>query len=242
LPEQITTEQSFEERVKGVVYDTLKDVLALPEELRSWIPYWVEQYGIAVPRNQIIGAYTTADTVSELGEEAHGRICMIRAGATPYDFIQVTYDQNYGKWVSSPTTICTQINPGAGETTTSATYVDSTTTSPSTLPWQTFSDAGLTMQFRLMAVMLVSSGAQTGALTIQFTPFSSGGAAGTPVNSAENEITTQSTSAIIKDSGWQTITGVTVDDILLAEVVKKCSGGATLTFAGATIQMRFVSA
>jgi hypothetical protein len=242
LPEQITTETSFEERVKQVVYNTLKDVIALPEELRSWIPYWVEQYGIAVPRSQVIGAYTTADSVSELGEEAHGRICMIRAGASPYDFIQVTYDQNYDKWVSSPTTICKQINPGAGETTTSASYVDSTTTTPSTLPWRTFSDAGLTMQFRLMSVMLVSSGAQTGTLTIQFTPFANGGAAGTAVNSAAHEITTQSTTAVIKDSGWQTISGVTVDDILLAEVEKKVTGGATLTFAGATIQMRFVSA
>jgi hypothetical protein len=39
LPDEgITTETSFEERVKDVVYDTLKDVIALPEELRSWIP------------------------------------------------------------------------------------------------------------------------------------------------------------------------------------------------------------
>lgn len=103
------TDTAVEPIVPGSLRDTirreidgyLRDPLAFPSEFVSWIPQRVEQVGITTPRSNIIGAYTTADTISGLGAAVHGRPCMVRAGTAPYHFVQMTYDDVYGKWVSS---------------------------------------------------------------------------------------------------------------------------------------------
>src|SRR3990167_8865604 len=48
-----------------------------------------------------IGA-TVATTVAGLGTATDGKIGLIRAGSTPFDFVQVIYDATYAKWVSAP--------------------------------------------------------------------------------------------------------------------------------------------
>ena len=41
-----------------------------------------------------------ATTVAGLGAGQDGKIGLIRAGSTPFEFVQVMYDSTYGKWVS----------------------------------------------------------------------------------------------------------------------------------------------
>lgn len=93
------SDESFEQRVRDVVLATLRDPGVLPQEFKGWIPRWVEPL-IELPRSQVVGAYTTGEDVGGLGETVHGRPCTVRAGATPYEFLQMTYDDVYGKWVS----------------------------------------------------------------------------------------------------------------------------------------------
>lgn len=93
------SEGDFEQRVRDVVLATLRDPGVLPQEFKGWLPRWVEPL-IEVPRSQVVGAYTTAADVAGLGEAVHGRPSTVRAGASPYEFLQMTYDDVYGKWVS----------------------------------------------------------------------------------------------------------------------------------------------
>lgn len=90
--------------INDTIDERLRDPLGLPEEFRGWVPEWVGTVGIPVPRGNVIGAYTTADTVGELGEAVHGRPCMLRVGsAAPYDFVQMTFDAVANLWVSTQT-------------------------------------------------------------------------------------------------------------------------------------------
>lgn len=93
------SEGDFERRVRDVVLATLRDPGVLPQEFKGWLPRWVEPL-IELPRSQIVGAYTTAADVPGLGEAVHGRPSTVRAGASPYEFLQMTYDDVYGKWVA----------------------------------------------------------------------------------------------------------------------------------------------
>lgn len=93
------SDESFEQRVRDVVLATLRDPGVLPQEFKGWLPRWVEPL-IEVPRSQVVGAYTTAADVAGLGEAVHGRPSTVRAGASPYEYLQMTYDDVYGKWVS----------------------------------------------------------------------------------------------------------------------------------------------
>ena len=92
---------SLRDQIRQGVDEYLRDPLQFPVEFVSWIPQRVEQVGIIVPRSNVTGAYTTADTVAGMGTAVHGRPCMIRAGSSPYHFVQMTYDDVYGKWVST---------------------------------------------------------------------------------------------------------------------------------------------
>lgn len=103
----------FEQRVREIVLETLRDPGVLPQEFKGWIPRWVEPL-IELPRSQVVGAYTTGSDVDGLGEATHGRPCTVRAGSSPYEFVQMTYDDVYGKWVAGQiwTTLAESNIPG----------------------------------------------------------------------------------------------------------------------------------
>lgn len=92
---------SLRDQIRIGIDEYLRDPLAFPSEFVSWIPQRVEQVGIVTPQSNVIGSYTTADSVGGLGTPVHGKTVMIRAGTSPYHFAQLTYDDVYGKWVST---------------------------------------------------------------------------------------------------------------------------------------------
>src|SRR3990167_6523753 len=100
-----------------------------------------------------IGA-TVATTVAGLGTATDGKIGLIRAGSTPFDFVQVIYDATYAKWVSP---VVASLPSGwgnwsAGSPTTAsmglAGAVASSTQHHLKIVQKVFTDAGLTLQFR----------------------------------------------------------------------------------------------
>lgn len=54
-----------------------------------------------IPTSNIVGLTdaTVAASVADLGDGIDGKTGLIRAGTTPFEFIPVTYDATYGKWV-----------------------------------------------------------------------------------------------------------------------------------------------
>src|SRR3989344_5894839 len=55
----------------------------------------------------------------------NGQVVLLRAGESPYEFLEMTYDATYGKWVSDPTILNRTMDHGNGlDTTLSATYDD----------------------------------------------------------------------------------------------------------------------
>jgi hypothetical protein len=239
LPEQITTETSFEERVKDVVRDVFKDVLSLPEEFRSWIPYWVEQYGVLIPRGQVLGSYTTAESVAELGEPAHGRPVTLRAGSSPYYFVQFTYDEVYGKWVSTAHWTVGQIG----------TYTFSNTDYlPATvgevgyvmLPgFKAIYDAGARPQVSVVG-QLDNSDAGTTFIQANIREFASGDTGFNEIGTG-GEISHPGTTATIKWSDWSTVTfGSITDANAVLTLANKVSSG-TGTVERASVNLRWVA-
>lgn len=83
---------------------------------------WV--YQKVTPTNMDLST-NVATTVAGLGTGASGRQGMLRIGATPFDFIPLTYDATLAKWVS-PVFSTTWEQPASGVTTASTTYTGAT--------------------------------------------------------------------------------------------------------------------
>lgn len=228
--------------IREVVLELLDSPLDLPDRFRGWIPRLVESSGIQVPISQVVGNYVSADSVAGLGAKIHGRRGMVRAGASDFNFVELVYDAVAGRWVSSPVTVMVQRQ--ALDSTTSTSYVDSTECVGSLLSWTEWSDANLTMVFRYVTAIRTTNGSRTASSTLQFTPYTVNGAAGTPVNSTDHEVTISgTTNYTLKDSGWQPIpASVVASDFLLIEAQKKISNAAAqCQISGCTAWMRWVS-
>lgn len=228
--------------IREVVLELLDSPLDLPDRFRGWIPRLVESSGIQVPISQVVGNYVSADSVAGLGAKIHGRRGMVRAGASDFNFVELVYDAVAGRWVSSPVTVMVQRQ--ALDSTTSTSYVDSTECVGSLLSWTEWSDANLTMVFRYVTAIRTTNAARTASSTLQFTPYTVNGAAGTPVNSTDHEVTISgTTNYTLKDSGWQPIpASVVASDFLLIEAQKKISNAAAeCQISGCTAWMRWVS-
>lgn len=156
------TDTAVEPIVPGSLRDTirreidgyLRDPLAFPSEFVSWIPQRVEQVGILSPRSNLIGVYTTADTVSGLGEAVHGRTCMVRAGSSPFFFAQLTYDDVYSKWISDAVLVATVITFTTSNTSGVWTSLSETATAytRTQIPgFKALYDAGLRPQTHIMS-------------------------------------------------------------------------------------------
>lgn len=228
--------------IRDVVLELLDSPLDLPDRFRGWIPRLVESSGIQVPISQVVGNYVSADSVAGLGAKIHGRRGMVRAGASDFNFVELVYDAVAGRWVSSPVTVMVQRQ--ALDSTTSTSYVDSTECVGSLLSWTEWSDANLTMVFRYVTAIRTTNASRTASSTLQFTPYTVNGTAGTPVNSTDHEVTISgTTNYTLKDSGWQPIpASVVASDFLLIEAQKKISNAAAeCQISGCTAWMRWVS-
>lgn len=215
---------------------------------KRYIRNYIEQQGIDVPRSQVIGAYTTADTVTGLGEAVHGRPCTVRAGSTPYEFVQMTYDDVYGKWVSSENWFSSQISAtfqvtGAGSD--SYTVVAGTNFPGIILPsFTALYSAGLRPQVFVAANIDLDATPATGFVQAAVYQFNSGDTSLAVVGTG-GEITHNSTTATYKASGWSDVTfspTPSESHAYLRAQAKVSSTSRAADFTELSIAVRWVSA
>ena len=230
---------SFEERVNKIVDKRLGDPTQFPSEYRSWLPKWIETQNIQLPISQVTGAYLTATDTTNLGGDVHGRIGMVRGGSSPYDFIQMTFDAVYDRWVSSPYPTALD---GATFSTTSTTYALQDILPP--IPWERLDGANLTPQFRMVTRISNNTVGGTATVTLGFHSIDDGDVlpvAGYTLSSWS--IAKTNDTQVAKDSDWQDIpAGVTVKQFLLPATHLKSSSGANTAFITATcLYVRWVN-
>lgn len=109
----MTLPDNWKADIQAEIAKFLADPTQYPAELKAWIPRWLEVNPAAIQLHDIQGLYSVASTVSGLGAAVHGRMGVIRAGTSPYDYLKVTYDATYGKWVSDPMHIFSWANGGS---------------------------------------------------------------------------------------------------------------------------------
>ena len=217
----------------------LSSPMDFPQELKNWIPGITSIAGLQIPFSDIVGQYVTSSTVSGLGAGVHGRIGMVQAGASPYDYIMVTYDAAYGKWVGNPFFILGQTTTAF--TTSSTTYVECTQTPRITFPWRTYDTAGLTLQARHIADLDNNTGGVTTTAVLVFLGVDAGAIPTTAVEGGTTIANTGTTEAI-RDTGWYAMPAVTLADFLVINENLKCSSGAAIAAMSFSTKMgRWVS-
>lgn len=110
-------------------------ILAAVGGIPSWIP----------PRVEVV----TTLPVSP----ANGETVLLRAGAaTPYDFVLLTYDSTFGKWVSTPVQVASMSGETSGSATISSSFDDNASVKIAgrPFPWKVFDTAGLKPQGKLI--------------------------------------------------------------------------------------------
>ena len=203
-----------EDDVRRIIDERLSDPLTLPREFKSWVPSFTEVSGIQLPIGQIVGTYVVASTVAGLGPGVHGRTGVIRGGATPYDFLKVTYDQVYGKWTSDPIPMGHGTAGFALQTIATGYITVPGVSAQSIMPWRTWDTAGLAPQMRLKAGLRITpAGTVTMTIRARSMDFNS-----VTVNSSDQAWTITSTNTggtyERKDSGWQDLAGLTLADTI----------------------------
>jgi hypothetical protein len=179
-------------------------------------------------------------TVSGFGAGVDGSFYELRAGSTPFDILILTYDATYGKFVSGQMDVTAQraTVTHTGDTTASGV----TETVILYKPYKTFITAGLTPQFRCIALGHISGGA-----TATFGGIIQGGdAGGAKVNIGSATIsasTTTSASDVYCDGGWASdgSPGTSRDFCFLHLQIKTSSAAQTVTLTEATAWLRWVA-
>ncbi|MEK7201130.1 MAG: hypothetical protein AAB737_00655, partial [Patescibacteria group bacterium] len=102
------------------------------------------------------GGATVATTVSGCGTASAGAVCLLRIGSSPYEFVTLTYDTTYGKWVSQPTKLFGSDITGAnGNVASGQGYLNWSSGGDQTIEigswaidWKKYLDAGLSLQLK----------------------------------------------------------------------------------------------
>lgn len=175
------------------------------------------QPGIMTPPDAAAAAagltLVTATTVAGLGAGKDGSTGLIRAGATPFEFLPVTYDATYGHWVSPtftwsmcgttpangfPASVLAQVNAGNG-----VSY------GPMII-WKLFTDAGLSLQLRFTCMAQNQSGGSNNAfLTPRHLAMNAGSAGGSGTAIGSGFQTNSTTTILIGDTAetsWRATT------------------------------------
>jgi hypothetical protein len=227
---------SFEERINQVLDKRLRDQTTLPAEFRSWLPKFIEIQDIRLPISQVSGANLTGESVEDLGGDVHGRVGMVRAGTDPYDFVQLTFDAVYDKWVSPPFVVFATLT---GDTTTATTYTTRAELPP--IPWEVLDTAGLKPQFRLTTMLLNGNALYTTTLTLGFCTWTTAGSASSIVDSSWSlEVT--GTTVRLRDSAFQDLPVLAADDFLQPLMRLRTNNAAgTASFGLYIVTARWVS-
>lgn len=221
----------FDRSVRKAVANYLKTPSALPPEFLGYLGPYLETQNIQLPISSVVGNFLVETNTTELGGNIHGRTGMVRAGSTPFDFFQMTYDSVYGKWVSNPMTVL------VGGSIVTASTTDVTAVRGGILPFEVYDAAGLEPQIRYSVFMSNAGGfTSTATLVINTTPVDGGATVQQSIS-----LTTTSTTIITKDSGWTAYTG-TVDDFLVFTAnVKTSNAGGSASYQGSIALLRWVS-
>ena len=236
---------SLRDTIRREIDGYLRDPLAFPSEFVSWIPQRVEQVGITSPRSNVTGAYTTADTISGLGAAVHGRPTMIRAGAAPYHFMQMTYDDVFAKWVSTMIFTATLGNftaPGPTATVwTSPT--EGTTLQRQHIPgFKALYDAGLRPQTYILAQGASTAGL-THSLRASILGFASGDTNPTVIAHSNGQIDWAGNTGTIwrVSSGWSDVTFDSIPSEAEALLSFQWDTDGAVTFNHVSTMLRWVA-
>lgn len=221
-------ESDFDRRVKQVVNRMLREPAYLPDEYKAWLKLHLEQVGLQIPISQINGNFLVEDTAAKLGGNIHGRNGMVRAGTTPYNFFQLTYDGVYEKWVSN-FWVGARMSEVQSTTDTSYTF-DGAGFSPAIIPYSDFTAAGLDVQVRLMGFLGSSNASGVTTATVGFQTYDADDVqAG--FTSSSWSISNTGTSFKFKDSGWQDHPSVTDKDVMMFGPVFKTNNASYTAIA-----------
>lgn len=192
-----------------------------------------------IPLSVLPPTVASASTVAGLGTASDGKLGMLRLGSTPFDFLSLTYDATYGKWVSDTKVIASAYQfttPNTAFTAWGGLSYDAI------LPYRLFANAGLSIQARQTVGLSNPTGGAHVATTDLFTQtVDTGGAfnAAVTFGGAMSMTQTGSTTKFV-DSNWVTIApGALTDWVLIEPVVKSDAAGTAQVLIG-TVWVRMV--
>lgn len=187
--------------------------------------------------------YTVATTVAGLGTAEDGKVGLIRAGSSPFDFLLVVYDATYGKWVSDAWCACAYTSGSTATRTGVTTYGAVGDNFKSYTPWRVLNTAGLSDQYRVIALLSCSGGA-TGSVAVILQGYDTGGALAATLGTEFSVGSTTSATAVGVDGGWveaSSIGTVTAKDFMAPHSRFKTSNAAqTVTLTQTDCQQRWV--
>lgn len=191
-------------------------------------------------------AISTGTTISGLGTAADGKMGLIRAGSTPFDFITVVYDATYGKWVSQAfiTGSCDD-KSGSTDRATGTGYGYANMGFINEFQYKPYADAGLTLQVRAFPWLSssVTDGTMYAQVEVDLHDYNSDGGGSEGYIIGEVSIA-GSTSTKLLSIDWTSLTGVTTIRRVFATFfnVKKVGGTGTSRVSGwSAIHSRWVA-
>ncbi|MDP8903852.1 MAG: hypothetical protein M3N29_00810 [Chloroflexota bacterium] len=207
------------ETIREEIRRALRNPMDFPAEFKGWLPRIVEQQ-ITLPSTSVSGYRSAAKTVNELGPTIHGQTSLLAVGSSPYEFVPLTYDAEYGKWVSP-----TVPHAGGGNS------GNITQVLPIRLIFGPLSgisnakalyDAGLRPQLRLWGRPFNDTGGQTTTSVLTVTGFNvgeSGTALGTMCSITGATLT-------LVASAWEVIPFAITKDFVSVEYAGSVTGGS----------------
>lgn len=182
-----------------------------------------------------LNAARVATTVGGLGTAADGAFGVVRTGTTPYDFMPLVYDATYTKWVSPQIVAIGGAAHGASGS--SATWEDTLSNAGNALiPYKTFTDAGLTLQVRVLGV--ITGGGATIDLGARLLGYNVDAAVSQ--TGADTAMATTTGTGVLKQSGWTTPGAITATDYAQLNIRFRTSVNNTGTLDRGTLLYRWV--
>lgn len=228
--------------IKEEIVTFLEAPLDYPQGFKSWLISYLSASNLRLPRSSVNGLYTVGDSIAGLGEPAHGRPCMVRLGSSaPYDWVQMTYDDIAGLWVS--TQVWTGFIIGSGIQSGSGTYADAA--SNQWTPFQVSSitkavTAGLRAQVLVTAQATLVGASEVGYLRAAVYEVNDGDTSLSLVGTG-GEVSTGTNNAF-KTSGWSDVTWSTTPTEAIGIVIPQVKHDfGSVTWASVNVAYRWVA-
>lgn len=191
------------------------------------------------------GGATVTNSLPTVAKTA-GAQALVRCGASPYDFVLVSYDSTYAKWVSNAVLYCGAFTIFSVSTSGQAWGLAPTRSGGAVvgivpngfIPYAGPLAAGLTLQARMTSLVAIAAGTATIDLATQTCNI--GGTYNASVPASGMAQTSTSAAGILKDSGWVDLTPGASADFVILEPSVKSSGGSEVTLTTPTCWYRWV--